>query len=380
MLVLYTVIAKHLMNNPNITSHGKSSNVLKYRKQVIFMLGAVVISFFICLLPFRAFTLWIIIVPEQSLKDMTMDSYYSILFFCRIMLYLNSATNPILYNLMSSKFREGFLRLLGCKGVMRGKLLAGVRKGTFHTTSTNLSSSQSGDKRRSGRIKDESEIMASSFIIRACSEDVLMLGTDCGKSEIRADNISDAVRKMNGFAKRKRSTFDDIEELAEEELSPAVPRHHCVSENVSTMQNNVMGKKKCDKEVIFYQQQNDINNELETKANEAVATGNADDSTFMQKIPTTSIVHTIANCHTRRRAFSIGHKTVSIDSSDSVIKHDDSSCDDIINSSCNAGCVEKPPMATTTATLSNGIRVQFSCDDNEAKTFLHNKNGKESFV
>lgn len=384
LLVLYTVIAKHLMNNPNITSHGKSSNVLKYRKQVIFMLGAVVISFFICLLPFRAFTLWIIIVPEESFKDLTMDGYYSILFFCRVMLYLNSATNPILYNLMSSKFREGFLRLLGCKGVMRGKLLAGVRKGTFHTTSTNLSSSQSGDKRRSGRIKDESEAMASSFIIRACSEDVLMLGTDCGKSEIRADNISDAVRKMNGFAKRKRSTFDDIEELAEEELSPSSGRRRgggAAGENVSTMQNNVIGKKKGDKEVIFYQQQNDINNELESKANEVSATSTVAEPTLIHKIPTTSIVHTIANCHTRRRAFSIGHKTISIDSSDSVIKHDDSSsCDDIINSSCDAGSVEKSTMATTTATLSNGIRVQCSNDDNEAKTFLHNKKRKESFV
>lgn len=67
------------------------------------------------------------------------DGYYALLYFCRVMLYLNSAINPILYNLMSSKFREGFLRLLGCKSMVRSKLMSGVRKGTFHTTSTNLS-------------------------------------------------------------------------------------------------------------------------------------------------------------------------------------------------------------------------------------------------
>lgn len=107
LLVLYTVIARHLMNNPGITSHGNRSNVLKYRKQVIFMLGAVVISFFICLLPFRALTLWIIIVPPETILQLGIEGYYSILYFCRIMLYINSALNPILYNLMSSKFREG---------------------------------------------------------------------------------------------------------------------------------------------------------------------------------------------------------------------------------------------------------------------------------
>lgn len=156
LVVLYTVIAKHLMNNPGITSHGNRSNVLKYRKQVIFMLGAVVLSFFICLLPFRALTLWIIVVPSETIMSLGIDGYYSLLYFCRIMLYLNSAMNPILYNLMSSKFRDGFLKLLQCRGLVNGKFLpGGTRKGTFNTTSTNLSSSQSGDKRsRSGRPKE----------------------------------------------------------------------------------------------------------------------------------------------------------------------------------------------------------------------------------
>lgn len=145
------------MDNPGITSHGNRSNVLKYRKQVIFMLGAVVLSFFVCLLPFRALTLWIIIVPSETILSLGIEGYYSVLYFCRIMLYLNSAMNPILYNLMSSKFRDGFLRLLHCKSLVKNRLVSGTRKGTFHTTSTNLSSSQSGDKRKSSRNRDETE-------------------------------------------------------------------------------------------------------------------------------------------------------------------------------------------------------------------------------
>jgi hypothetical protein len=61
------------------------------------------------------------------------------------MWYLNSAMNPILYNLMSSKFREGFVKLLGCKPLIRKTSWSdSARKGTFHTTSTNLSSSNHG--------------------------------------------------------------------------------------------------------------------------------------------------------------------------------------------------------------------------------------------
>lgn len=380
LLVLYTVIARHLMNNPGITSHGNRSNVLKYRKQVIFMLGAVVISFFICLLPFRAFTLWIIVMPPETINDLGLDGYYAVLYFCRIMLYLNSAMNPILYNLMSSKFREGFLRLLGCKGVVRGKLLIGARKGTFHTTSTNLSSSQ-GDKRRSGRIKEDSDILAASFIIRACSEDVLMLGVDMDRSEIRPDcsstsstTSSDANRKINGFAKRKRSTFDDIEEL-EEELPDTLRRTGDAVHSCSPMRKT--NKRKIDREVIFCHQNGNNSSNKDADQHITSTENEVGDATATT---TSSVAHTVTTAaspmppsiitsHMRRKAFAIGRKkTVSIDSCDSVIKYDDDSvADDVVDK-------------TTTVSPINGIRVQYSGDDNEAKTFLHNRIGRESFV
>lgn len=75
------------------------------------------------------------------------EVYYAVLYICRCMWYLNSAMNPILYNLMSSKFRDGFIKLLGCKPLMRTTSWSdgSTRKGTFHTTSTNLSSSNPGN-------------------------------------------------------------------------------------------------------------------------------------------------------------------------------------------------------------------------------------------
>lgn len=120
------------------------------------MLSAVIFSFFVCLSPFRAFTLWIIVVPPEAIMSLGFEAYYNLLYFCRIMLYLNSAINPVLYNLMSSKFRQGFFSLLGCHRLVRNKLLTSARKGTFHTTSTNLSTSNSGDKHKRQQTEKES--------------------------------------------------------------------------------------------------------------------------------------------------------------------------------------------------------------------------------
>lgn len=147
LIVLYSVIARHLMANPTI-SRGPANNLLKYRKQVVLMLGTVVLCFFLCLLPFKAFTLWFIITPPKIIVSLGIEGYYSLLYFCRIMLYLNSAINPILYNLMSTKFREGFLRLCGLGPTRRKKQKTSERTGTYTTGSTNCSSNHSDFWRR----------------------------------------------------------------------------------------------------------------------------------------------------------------------------------------------------------------------------------------
>lgn len=115
LIILYAIIAKNLIssNGPMLRIRpSKPELSLKARKQVVLMLGAVVLSFFLCLLPFRLLTMWIILSSEQTFFEIGVERYYSLLYFCRIMFYLNSSINPILYNLMSTKFRKGFLRLI----------------------------------------------------------------------------------------------------------------------------------------------------------------------------------------------------------------------------------------------------------------------------
>lgn len=101
--------------------------------------GAVVLSFFVCLMPFRVLTLWIVITSEDSVAQINWEAYYNVLYFSRIMWYLNSAINPILYNLMSSKFRKGFLKLCGCCFLfkpIKSSINSRERTATFNTTTT----------------------------------------------------------------------------------------------------------------------------------------------------------------------------------------------------------------------------------------------------
>lgn len=109
------------------------------------MLGTVVVFFFICLLPFKIFTLWFILTSDEDIQMMGPETYYHVLNFCRVMFYLNSAINPILYNVMSSKFRTAFLKALGFTWVgQRKRLLHHLsRQSTFNTTTTSGTASQS---------------------------------------------------------------------------------------------------------------------------------------------------------------------------------------------------------------------------------------------
>ncbi|KAJ8918615.1 hypothetical protein NQ315_013121 [Exocentrus adspersus] len=175
LICVYALIAKSLMTHPTTavtairSTTVPSQSVIKYRKQVIMMLGTVVVAFFICLLPFRALTLWIIVAPAGSSFEIGFENYYNILFFSRIMLYINSAVNPILYNVMSSKFRGGFFKLCGLKSIKRRyrRRPEITRKSTTsssaHTTSqqtsdTNLKGSRSHSSRYSSSLKEVKEL------------------------------------------------------------------------------------------------------------------------------------------------------------------------------------------------------------------------------
>lgn len=190
LIVLYSIIAKHLMSNPGIVAPNANTAAIRYRRQVVAMLATVVLSFFICLLPFRALTLWIIVTPPELVMNLGVEKYYNLLYFCRIMFHFNSAVNPILYNLMSTKFRDGF-RNICCFQMhkfhkrRRSRVLG--RKSTFTTTTlTNTSSSQ--------KSKSSS---SDSYLLKKSVVKMISFDDSCSASIVVEDSLTTKIRKFS---------------------------------------------------------------------------------------------------------------------------------------------------------------------------------------
>ncbi|XP_062976435.1 thyrotropin-releasing hormone receptor-like [Elgaria multicarinata webbii] len=129
--VLYGLIARILFMNPlpatpqhagRLSKHDSSistsssmklscrgnKGALSSRKQVTKMLAVVVVLFALLWMPYRT------LVVVNSFMDPPYLNIWFVL-FCRLCIYLNSAINPIIYNVMSQKFRAAFKKLCKCK-------------------------------------------------------------------------------------------------------------------------------------------------------------------------------------------------------------------------------------------------------------------------
>lgn len=95
------------LKNDNAQRHS-----LRSRKQLVSMIIAIVILFFICILPMKIVAIWITFEDPKEIEKFGFEQYINLLWFARMMLYLNSAGNPIIYNLFSGRFRNAFKKIL----------------------------------------------------------------------------------------------------------------------------------------------------------------------------------------------------------------------------------------------------------------------------
>ncbi|XP_051887629.1 thyrotropin-releasing hormone receptor-like [Pristis pectinata] len=117
------------------TSSGRSKGAQSSRKQVTQMLAVVVILFALLWMPYRT-----LVVVNSFMSAPYLNIWF--LLFCRMNIYLNSAINPIIYNLMSQKFRAAFKKLCKCKQAQAEKrtdynvpVYYSVMKDTSHESS-----------------------------------------------------------------------------------------------------------------------------------------------------------------------------------------------------------------------------------------------------
>lgn len=93
------------------------------QKQIIILLIIMMFLILLLLLPYRVFSIWAALATKQKLIKLGINNFYSILNFCRVTFYINSAINPIFYHILSSKFQNAFKNVLKYKK-SNGKSLA----------------------------------------------------------------------------------------------------------------------------------------------------------------------------------------------------------------------------------------------------------------
>ncbi|XP_023933193.1 growth hormone secretagogue receptor type 1-like [Lingula anatina] len=118
LLIMYIIIAKNLSNDATLQSHQNilvAKVRLKKRRQVVVMLTLVVFSFFVFHLPIRTISLWVVYATRENMIALGLEGYYNLLTFARVLFYLHCATNPIIYNAMSTKFRLATVKVFCTK-------------------------------------------------------------------------------------------------------------------------------------------------------------------------------------------------------------------------------------------------------------------------
>ncbi|XP_077985381.1 kappa-type opioid receptor-like [Glandiceps talaboti] len=110
LVVLYILMLRRLRSATRFVraAHVKSSNSMAAKRQLIRMLGVTVTVYLICVGSFRVFGLMMVF-------DNTYSSHTVVLNVTRVLLYINAAINPIIYNMFSRTYRAAFRRVLCCQ-------------------------------------------------------------------------------------------------------------------------------------------------------------------------------------------------------------------------------------------------------------------------
>ncbi|XP_070553729.1 neuropeptides capa receptor-like [Ptychodera flava] len=119
--ILNSIICiKIACDNKGVGESKRSQSSIKSRNQVVRMLIVTSMLFFILLFPFE-FASFVPIFDQDSLYGIIPEEiYHSWIQVARIMTYINCATNPIIYNALSARYRAAFLEAFCCKQPRQG--------------------------------------------------------------------------------------------------------------------------------------------------------------------------------------------------------------------------------------------------------------------
>uniref|UniRef100_A0A8C1GMZ7 Thyrotropin-releasing hormone receptor n=1 Tax=Cyprinus carpio TaxID=7962 RepID=A0A8C1GMZ7_CYPCA len=128
---------------------GRPKSALSSRKQVTKMLAVVVVLFALLWMPYRT-----LVLINSFVSTPYLDAWF--LLFCRTCIYANSAINPVVYNLMSQKFRSAFRGLYRChREDVHQRTLSMLQSGYSLGRDSRLCSNTNGTPKKIGSVTPE---------------------------------------------------------------------------------------------------------------------------------------------------------------------------------------------------------------------------------
>ncbi|XP_073706875.1 thyrotropin-releasing hormone receptor-like [Garra rufa] len=167
---------------------GRPKSALSSRKQVTKMLAVVVVLFALLWMPYRT-----LVLINSFVSTPYLDAWF--LLFCRICIYANSAINPVVYNLMSQKFRSAFRGLYRCRREdVHQRTLSMLQSGYSLGRDPRLCSNTNGTPKKTVSVTPE---LKPNKGMENNKENMDKLNSDGVKNEIEPNFKKNAVENCN---------------------------------------------------------------------------------------------------------------------------------------------------------------------------------------
>ncbi|XP_060526011.1 pyrokinin-1 receptor-like [Cylas formicarius] len=244
--VLYVLIGSTLRSSRMMKMRNVGAkDICKSSRRVVKMLVAVVVTFFICWAPFHVQRLYTIYATFPKADEQTHSLYlqvYSVVTYVSGILYYVSATsNPILYSIMSMKFRKAFKETFArCCGI---KLKQGQQRQYSALSKCNPKAVDSVDS-----TKENPTIHTNTSLTRKTSSESFLLNGKRPKMATR--KATTANGKSNGYGDRSvrvetRQTIESQNRLAKFSRYFGCLKKHQDAHNENIELKTRDGKKNC---------------------------------------------------------------------------------------------------------------------------------------
>ncbi|XP_008559874.1 neuropeptides capa receptor [Microplitis demolitor] len=192
------------------TVHGETRQV-QSRKAIIRMLSAVVVTFFICWAPFHAQRLLYVYDSKRLLGAINEWLY----FLGGCLYYISTAINPILYNVMSAKYRGAFMETLCCTAHTNNHLnrddQSSVKETMIYRCGSMRSSQIARGRTRSMRYHlDNSRDDQNHYLQHERFVNNLTVMNNFNEIPIETRKLSTVIHSSNGRAKCRASEKNNL--------------------------------------------------------------------------------------------------------------------------------------------------------------------------